>query len=72
MKYFYIRVTTQYDGLEWTSEAVTRGHSQETVQRKANRFDFTHDNGIEVQEVHEVREIPFSHFLILSEYMITI
>lgn len=57
MKYFIVHVTTQYDGLEWGQDWLVRARTAGSARRKAERLDFTHENGIEVQEIDGAREI---------------
>lgn len=67
MKYFYIQVTTQYDGLEWLEQAVTSCTTLRTAQDKANKFDFTHEDSGEIQGIARVEEIPETEFKILRK-----
>ncbi len=72
MKYFYITVTTQYDGYEWTSKAVCEAWNSQDAYTKAKGIDWTHDNGIEVQYDPIVREITFTEYTILKEFLMNI
>jgi hypothetical protein len=50
MKIFLVYVTTQYDGYEWLSKALVQAKNEASALRKAEKNDFTHENGIEVQK----------------------
>jgi len=68
MKTYLVSVTTQYDGYEWLSRALVQANTEEQAMKKANSIDFTHDNGIEVQEVEYGIEIPKNEVEILKKY----
>jgi hypothetical protein len=69
MKYFFVCVTTQYDGYEWRSLALFEAEDIQEARKKAEKTDFTHENGIEVQEIEYVWEIPTEHYQILMQYI---
>ena len=71
MKTYLVSVTTQYDGYEWLSRALVQAPTEEQAMKKANSIDFTHDNGIEVQEVEYGIEIPKNEVDILKKYFPT-
>lgn len=50
---------TQYDGFEWTH----KGYSLDTVQRRVN------DNGVEVQEPAQFREITGTEYEVLRRFL---
>jgi hypothetical protein len=69
MKHYFCSVITQYDGYEWVSYSVTRAHSQEIAERKTNKINWTHENGIEVQEPAWCREINKEDYQVLKKYL---
>lgn len=69
MKYFYITVITQYDGYEWLERAVTTARNETVALKRANKHDWTHDNGTEIQEVMPVREISKEDYEVLKKYL---
>jgi len=70
MKYFFVRVTTQYDGLEWSHPDVYKGRSQESVERRVRKTDYTHDDGIERQypAIYSI-EISKEEYDVLSKHL---
>ena len=69
MKYFYARVTTQYDGFEWTSLDVAEAESEKEAETIINAKDYTHDNGIEVQALSWIQEISREEYDVLHKYL---
>ena len=69
MKYFHIRVTTQYDGYEWTERIVTAAKNEAAALKKANKQDWTHNNGVETQEINPVIEINKEDYEVLKKYL---
>jgi hypothetical protein len=69
MKYFYVRITTQYDGYEWVSLDLIEARNEQEATKKAKKTDYTHENGIEVQEIEYVNEIPHEHYQVLNQYI---
>lgn len=69
MKYFLVRITTQYDGYEWTSLDLFEARDEGEAIDKSEHTDYTHENGIEVQEIGSVTEIPYEHYQVLSQYL---
>lgn len=57
MKYFITDITTQYDGYEWGQRWIVKAKNKEKALEKAKKQDFTHDNGIEIQEIDNIWEI---------------
>jgi len=51
MKYFFVTVTTTYDGYEWLSVDTVQAASQQAAETIVAHTDYTHDNDIEVQEL---------------------
>jgi hypothetical protein len=72
MQCYIIWVTTQYDGYEWSILALTRARSEVSAEKKAQRSDFTHDNGSEIQSIDRVEYISQVKFDVLSKYLIII
>ncbi len=69
MKYFYVWVTTQYDGYEWGSHDIVAAPSEAEATKIFEKIDYTHDNGVEVQKLGTLREISKGDFDILSKYL---
>ena len=69
MKYFFVCVTTQYDGFEWRCLDLIEAKDEQTARKKAENTDYTHENGIEVQEIEYVWEIPHEHHQMLKQYI---
>ncbi len=69
MKYFFVCVTTQYDGYEWRCLDLIEAKDGQEARKKAENTDYTHENGIEVQEIEYVKEIPYGHYLVLRLYI---
>ena len=69
MKYFFVRVTTQYDGYEWVSLDLIKAQNEQEATKRAEKRDYTHDNDIELQEIESVEEIPYKHFQVLKQYL---
>lgn len=42
MKHFYARVTTQYDGLEWTAQVTIRARNKENAIKAIDKMNLTH------------------------------
>ena len=72
MKTFLVYVTTQYDGYEWLSKALVQAQNEASALRKAEKNNFTHENGIEVQKIEFAIEIPKNEVKILNKYFGTI
>ena len=73
LKYFYARVTTQYDGLEWSHPTTVGARTTQSAINKINKMDLTHDNGIEVQyDVSEfdLTEITKQEYTVLRKFYI--
>ena len=69
MNYFFVCVTTQYDGYEWRSLDLFEAKDEQEARKKAEKTDYTHENGIEVQEIEYVHEIPYEHYKVLKQYI---
>ena len=72
MKTFLVYVTTQYDGYEWPTKALVQAKNEASALRKAEKDDFTHENGIEVQKVEFAIEIPKNEVKTLRKYFGTL
>jgi hypothetical protein len=72
MKYFYLVFTTQYDGYEWTQRIVTMAKTEKEAIKKAKAQDWTHANGVEVQEFEYANEITKTQFDILKDFIYTL
>ncbi len=69
MKYFFVVVTTQYDGYEWRCLDLIEAKDEQEAWKQAEKKDYTHENGIEVQEIEYVKELPYGHFQVLKQYI---
>jgi hypothetical protein len=72
MKYFYATITVQYDGYEWTEKAITQQMTEQAAEIVFNAWDWTHDNGIEVQDEAQIQEITKSEFDVLSKFLVVV
>jgi len=69
MKYFYVRITLQYDGMEWLEKTVISARNEEIASRKVMKTDWTHMDGIETQELSTIEEITKSEYEVLKKYI---
>jgi hypothetical protein len=69
MKYFFIRITTQYDGMEWTEKTVISARNEEIATRKVLKIDWTHGDGIETQELGTIQEITRAEYDVLLKFI---
>jgi len=69
MKYFFVTVTTTYDGYEWLSVDTVQAASQQAAETIVAHTDYTHDNDIEVQELSSIEEISKADFDVLNRYL---
>ncbi len=69
MKYFFVCVTTQYDGYEWRCLDLIEAKDEQEARKKAENTDYTHENGIEVQEIEWVKGITNEHYQVLKQYI---
>ena len=67
MKYFIFHVATRYDAYEWTQRWLVQADNESIAQKLAEKEDYTHDNGVEDQEVDLVEEIPKKHYELLKD-----
>ncbi len=71
IKHFLVDITTKYDGMEWGQRWVTNATSEAEARAKAEKEDFTHDDGIEKQEIGRIQKISEEDFnlLVNKEYI---
>lgn len=68
MTHYLVYITTSYDGYEWGQQAIVGADSVNEAFAKAEAFDWTHDNGLETQEIGEIRPIPEEEYPIVKKY----
>lgn len=69
MKHFIVHITTEYCGMEWGQTWLVNGRTPTSAQRKVERVDWTHGDGIETQRVGTVEEVSKEHYQVLSQYI---
>ena len=72
IRYYLATITTQYDGLEWKSLAVTTAGTIKKARKKIEEYDFTHKYTNEVQEVTDINEISNIEYAVLSRFLLII
>ena len=72
MRHYLIQARTFYDGLEFTIKAVCTTSNMREAEVLARATDFTRDNGNETRKIEEIKEISFSDFSVLKNYLLHI